>query len=250
MIFKKRKFLMNSLRVLYQNEDLSKLLDKSEYDIITVISYCDLGLEKDGFKCKRKGLANIHLYGSPEEILGRFVRTTRQEVNQTYDIEGLLFRVGEPNSKEMYELYSKFELAQERKPWGENTFLGVINFNAYYNGELIASVPCYDLYPYLQVRAIFSKRLDVSNQTLRKIIGRAGRRLIFEICKYGKEREYEFVSLGSVNYSTEQKSNVADFKMFFGPKIGDEFTYTYKSKKFLFLEKVKKLITRKIGSSF
>lgn len=230
---------MNSLRVLYQKENLSELLDKNNYDLMTVISYVDLGLESMGFKLRHKKLANIYLDGTLEEILNRFTRTTRQEVQQTYDISDLVFKIGDPDIETTYNLYRNFEKAQGRKPWGKETFSDTINFNAYYKGELVASVPCYDLNPYLQVRAIFSKRLNIEDKVLYKIIGKATRRLIFEICKYGKERGCEFVSLGSVNYGTAQKSNVADFKMFFGPRLGDEYTYIYRSRWLAFIEMTK-----------
>ena len=257
MIFTKKKLFLNSLRVLYQDEDLSQLLDKERYDLITGISYADLGLDKSGFKLRHKNLANISLDGTLDDVLNKFTRTTRQEVQQTYNIPDLIFKIGDPETEKTYELYKKFEIAQGRKPWCRESFDGVINFSAYYKDELIASVPCYDLNPYLQVRAIFSKRLEGTlrsdsslqgsrlsragqvDHALQKIVGKATRRLIYEICKYGKEMGHKFVSLGSVNYGTAQKSNVADFKMFFGPRIGDEYTYIYRSRRFAILEKFK-----------
>ncbi|MBU4348149.1 hypothetical protein KJ671_01415 [Patescibacteria group bacterium] len=242
MIQEKNKLLFRSLRVLYQNENLKELLDKNKYDYITVISYDDLGLEEEGYSLKYKKLANIALNSTIEEILERFTRRTKQEVLSTYKVGEFEFKVADPNLKATYKLYKKFERAQSRKPWGKESFNGVINFNAYYKGRLVASVPCYDVFPYLQVRAIFSKRMEESDKGLYKLIGSATRRLIFEACKYGQERGYKFVSLGSVNYSTEQKANVANFKMFFGSELGDEYTYTYKSSKFMFLEKTRKLI--------
>ena len=209
---------------------------------MAVISYGELGLEKEGFKLKKKQLANVYLDGTSDEILNRFTRSTRQEIQQTFNNPDLAIKINDANFDEVYRLYKNFETAQGRKPWDRASFEGVINFNAYYKGELIACVPCYDLFPYLQIRAIFSKRLSLGGQdkALYKLIGSATRRLIFEICKYGNGRNYEFVGLGSVNYSTEQKSNVADFKMFFAPRLGDEYTYTYKSPRFLFLENIRK----------
>ncbi len=246
MIYKKRKFFLNSIRVLHQNEDLGELLDKTKYDYMTVISYRDLGLEKQGFGLIKKKLANIRLNGSLEEITAKFARRTQQEIMKTFKITELKFTVGDTDFHGTYALYRDFELAQGRKPWSRESLAGLMNFNAYYKGELIVAVPCYDLYPYLQVRAIFSKRLSIGddNKDLYKIIGSATRRLIFEICKYGKENDYEYVGLGSVNYSTAQKSNVAQFKMFFGSEIGDEYTYTHKSRKFLFLEKIRSAIKK------
>lgn len=242
MIQEKNKLIFRSLRVLYQNEDLAALLDKNKYDHITIISYADLGLEKKGYSLKHKKLANISLNNSIENVLDKFARRTKQEVLSTYKIPGLEFKIADKNFKETYGLYKDFERAQGRKPWGKESFDGVINFNAYYKGELIASVPCYDIFPHLQVRAIFSKRMGENDKELYKLIGSATRRLIFEACKYGKERGYKFVGLGSVNYSTEQKANVANFKMFFGSELGDEYTYTYKSPKFIFLEKIRNFI--------
>ena len=244
MIQERNKLLFRSLRVLHQQENLKELLDKNKYDYITVISYSDLGLEKEGYILKHKNLANIALNGAIEDVLERFARRTKQEVLSTYKIPELEFKIADQDLKTTYKLYKDFERAQGRKPWGRESFDGVINFNAYYKGELIASVPCYDVFPYLQVRAIFSKRMGESDRELYKLIGSATRRLIFEACKYGKERGYKFVGLGSVNYSTEQKANVANFKMFFGSELGDEYTYTYKSRKFIFLEKIRDFIKR------
>ena len=240
----KNKLLFRSLRVLYQDEDLRELLDKDKYDHITVISYGDLGLEKEGYTLKHKKLANIALNGTIDTILEKFARRTKQEVLSTYKIPELEFKIADQDLKTTYKLYKDFERAQGRKPWGKESFDGVINFNAYYEDELIASVPCYDVFPYLQVRAIFSKRMKENDKQLYKLIGSATRRLIFEACKYGKEKGYKFVGLGSVNYSTKQKANVANFKMFFGSELGDEYTYTYKSWKFIFLEKIKSFIKR------
>ena len=247
MIQEKNKLLYRSLRVLYQNENLRELLDENKYDYITVISYGDLGLEKEGYSLKHKKLANIALNGAIEEVLEKFARRTKQEVLSTYKIPGLEFRIADQDRKTTYKLYKDFERAQGRKPWGKESFDGVINFNAYYKGELIASVPCHDVFPYLQVRAIFSKRMKESDKGLYKLIGSATRRLIFEACKYGKEKGYKFVGLGSVNYSTEQKANVANFKMFFGSELGDEYTYIYKSPKFVFLEKIRGFIKNIFG---
>ncbi|MDE2001735.1 MAG: hypothetical protein KGI60_04200 [Patescibacteria group bacterium] len=242
MIFTKHVLFFRSLRVLYQNEPLETLLDTRKYDYITVVSYADLGLEHRGFRVKKKTLANIRLNGTPEEIAGRFARRTQQEIKRTYAMPDLEIRVAEGDTEEAYGLYREFERAQGRKPWKRDTFSNLIHFNAYYKGELIAAVPCYDLSPYLQVRAIFSKRLGAEDKELYKIIGSATRRLIFEICKYGKERGYAFVGLGSVNYTTQQKANVANFKMFFGSEEGEEYTYIYRSPRFLFLENARDFI--------
>lgn len=236
MIFLKNLLFLKSIRVLYQGESLGEITDKKRYDYITVISYTDLALEKEGFSVKHKKVANIYLTKTAEEILMGFSRSTRREIHKTQEIPELEFKFDDTNLAETYQLYRQFEFAQGRVPWKIDSFSGTILFNAYYRGKLIAAVPCYDIFPHLQVRAIFSSRLDDCDRETYKIVGSATRRLIFEICKYGMERHYEFVGLGSINYSTSQKSKVADFKMFFGPKVGDEYTYSYKSRRLRFLQ--------------
>ncbi len=241
MITKKQFLSFRSLRVLYQSEDLDLLLNNA-YDYVTVIAYQDLGLEKKGFEVVKKKIANIYLDGSEEEILNRFTRTTRQEVAKTHEIPDLEFRIEDSNVEIEYRLYCDFERAQGRKPWKRTSFDNLKHFNAYYKGEMISSVPCYDLFPYLQVRAMFSKRLTDDNQELRKIIGYATRRLIYEICRYAKKKNYAFLGLGAVNYSTTQKANVAQFKMFFGSRVEDEYTYTYASRRFRLLNRIRNLL--------
>ena len=246
MIYKRFGLFFNSLRVLHQGENLKELLNKNKYDSMTVISYDKLNLEKEGFGLMQKKLANINLGDTIEEILGKFARRTKQEIEKTYKIPELEFRIADPDLQKTYNLYVEFEQAQGRRPWKFDTFSEVINFNAYYKGELIAAVPCYNLFPYLQVRAIFSKRLglEATDRELYKLIGSTTRRLIFEICKYGKEKNYKFVGLGSINYSTPQKANVANFKMFFGSQEGDEYTYIYKNKKFAAMTQIRNLFSR------
>ena len=75
---------------------------------------------------------------------------------------------------------------------------------------------------------MFSKRLSTHDHELNKVISNASRRLVYEVCKWARAREYKFVGLGAVTTSTEQKANVAQFKMFFNPKIEIEYTYTKK----------------------
>ncbi len=244
MISEKSYILFKSVRVLHQSENLEEIISKNKNNYLTIISYKDLGLEKRGFSLVHKKVINIYLEGSTEEILSRFNRRTEQEVKKTYSIPGLEFKIDDSNFDETYKLYCEFEIAQGRKPWKKESFDGTKQFNAYYQGKLVASVPCYDIFPHLQVRAIFSKRLTTDDKELQKIIGDATRRLIFEACKYGKERNYEFVGLGSVNFSTTQKSNVAQFKMFFGGKMEDEYTYVYRSPLFTFFQKIKSAIRK------
>lgn len=227
MIIEKKFLFFRSVRILYEREDVASLLKKKRRDYVTVVSYRPLSLP--GFKVSVKKVANVRLNASPEKIFGRFSISTRNEINRTYKIKELKFGVPDTNLEGAYDLYCRFERAQGRTPWTIDTYKNTILFNAYFKGELIVSIPCYDIRPYLQIRSISSKRFEKNDRESKKVIGYASRRLICEICRYGRENGYEFAGLGAVNYSTSQKAGVSDFKMFFAPEVGEEYTYTYES---------------------
>ena len=235
MIIEKKFLFFRSVRILYEGENISSLLDRKRYDYAVVVSYEPLRLPAN-FRLSKKKAANIRLNGSSEEIFGRFSVSTRNEIHKTRKIDELEFKIADENFKDSYDLYCRFEKEQSRAPWSVETYKNTILFNAYYKGEIIVSMPCFNLQPYLQIRSISSKRLEAHDAAAGKMIGYASRRLIYEICRYGKEKGYEFAGLGAVNYSTSQKTGVSDFKMFFAPEIGDEYTYTYESGLFRFLK--------------
>ena len=144
---------------------------------------------------------------------------------------------------EAYSLYRRFEEKHRRKPWSKKSFEGTIYFNAYLNGKMIVSIPCYDIFPYLQVRSISSLRLNTKDRQVYKYIGFATRRLIYEMCAYGKEKGHTFIGLGAVTETTKQKKNVAQFKKFFAPRIETEYTYTYQSRRFALFNKLRYLFS-------
>lgn len=235
MIKKEKKLFFNAFYVWLVDEKLSDMINKKKYSYIYIYSYKKLNLDKS-FRLKQKKIVNIYLKDPLEQILKKFKRATRQEINKTYNIKELTFVMDDKNLEETYKLYKKFEYNQNRVPWKIETFSNVKLFNAYYKGKLISAIPCYDLFPYLQARAMSSDRYQDNDKEMRKIVGHATRRLIYEICRYTKERNYKFFGLGSINYNTEQKSNVSQFKNFFGGIIEDEYSYVYKSRIFKIFE--------------
>jgi len=116
-------------------------------------------------------------------------------------------------------------------------------FSAYYKGELISLILCFDSFPYLRARSICSKRLEINDKEKYKIISNSTRRLVYEICKYGKERHYRLFDLGSMpsNLKDKKKTGIAKFKGAFGGKLEDEYTYTYKSSLYKFFERLVKI---------
>jgi len=236
MITREKKLIFNVLRILHVDEDLSALIDKTKYAFISIISYKPLNLGTDFF-LKQKNIINIYLTDPIEEIFERFTRSTKLEIKKTYQIQELEFVMDDKNLEGTYNLYKQFEYSQGRVPWKKASFDGVKLFNAYYNGELISSIPCYNLYPYLQARAMFSKRIEGDKQ-YKKIVGHATRRLVLDICQYAKTHNYLFFGLGSINFESYQKSNVSQFKGFFGGVIENEYTYIYKNSSYKIFEKL------------
>ncbi|MDP2947297.1 MAG: hypothetical protein Q8N88_04215 [Nanoarchaeota archaeon] len=72
------------------------------------------------------------------------------------------------------------------------------------------------------------------------MISIATRRLVYEVCKYGKEHNYKLFDLGSMpaDLKDKKKAGIAAFKGSFGGTLEDEYTYTYKSKLYKFFEKL------------
>lgn len=236
MIQEKQKLFFKTIRVLLQNERLPEVADTEKHSFITIISYKPLSLGKE-FDLKKKDIVNIYVNKDIKEILAGFKRTTRQEINKTYNIERLKIVADDKNFDTTYKLYKEFEYAQGRVPWGKESFENTVLFNAYFRDTLVSSISCYDTFPYFQVRAMFSKRLSAVDRKLQKIISFSTRRLVYEVCRFAHNKGFTFVGLGSVNFSDPQKARVAQFKNFFGGRVEHEYTYTYKSALFKFFEK-------------
>ena len=83
--------------------------------------------------------------------------------------------------------------------------------------------------------------MESFDKEMLRLISFSTRRLVWEICKYGKENDYFGFDLGSINLVDSNKASIAQFKNSFGGKIVDEYLYIYKSKIFKFFERVVKL---------
>ena len=125
-------------------------------------------------------------------------------------------------------MYVNFEHIQGRKPHDRSIFLGSKVFGAYRNGELISGIICYGAKPILRSRANFSKRLIVVDRESRRAVSNATKRLIYEICLYGRTNGYTYFDQGSVNLMDPKKKSIGEFKSSFGGEFVDEYTYTYR----------------------
>jgi len=227
-----------------EDDKIGQYLDKDKYQKIVIITYNKLNFGKD-FYVHHKLTPNIYLDRKLNDILLGFNPSTRNQVNRSLREQDLKFVSADKNFSQIYEVYRSFEYAQDRVPFSGETMKDYLAFSAYYKGELVSLILCFDSFPYLRSRSICSKRLekDYGNKKKYRIISVATRGLVYEICKYGKEHGYKLFDLGSMpaDLRNPKKAGIAEFKSSFGGKLEDEYTYTYKSKLYRFFEKLVKI---------
>lgn len=238
MIFIKKKLLFRIIRFILEPwPDVESL--KKEYSAIYLLSYDKK--ELPGFMVKEKDTPIIYLDKTLEEIFKSFNHTARNEIRKTFNnkIIGLRFVSDDHDLTSNYHLSAEFEKSQGRRPDNISDYQGCKIFSAYYHDELIANIICFDTGSILRAKVICSKRLKIDQPEKRKIISYAGRRLMYEVCRYGIENNYSIYDLGSVNFA---KKNLAQYKMSFTRATIKEYTYTYRSKWFNRLERIRQFI--------
>jgi len=238
MVFTKNKLFFRIIRFILEPwPDIEAL--KKEYSAIYLLSYDKKDLPD--FSVKEKDTPIIYLNRTMDEIFKYFNHTARNEIRKTFDnkIPGLRFFSDDHDLVANYNLSAEFEKSQGRRPDNISDYRGCKIFSAYYYDELIANIICFDVGSILRAKAICSKRLKVDQPDKRRIISYAGRRLMYEVCQYGLKNNYSIYDLGSVNFA---KKNLAQYKMSFTPVTIKEYTYTYRSKWFNRLEKIRQSI--------
>lgn len=232
MVIKKRKFLfLKSLRIVFDDEALKQAMQEKKYHYITGVSYnkFDFGLQ---VKMKKKQTAVLDLSRTLDDIFFAFAKNTRNEINKTKKMPDLKIALADKNFKEIKKLYSAF--APDKKIVNISSCLSeFLFFSAYYKNQLISCIACY-YNENLRAKAIFSAR-SKKDKEFQKIIGYTTRRLVWEICKYGKERKFKLFDLGGVNFKDPAKKGITNFKMSFNGRVIDEYHYIYKGKIFKWL---------------
>jgi hypothetical protein len=235
MIATGKKAFLRTVSISFEDEKVPEIL-KGGYSLIRILSYNELNLPT--FEKLVKTTALIDLAVSSEDIFKRFNDTTRNEIRRTYSMPELKVENHEEISAQSYILYSNFEFAQGRAPRNKTDLSPCREFDAFYNGEIISCIYVTEARPYLRIRSIFSKRLAVEDRELMKIIGYATRRLMYEICLWGKENGYASLDLASVNFNNPETASITKFKMSFGGKVVNDYTYIYRSRWFSFFERM------------
>lgn len=232
MVIEKNYFFFRTLRVVLDNERLREALAARRHTYITGLSY-DGSLGGTEIRINAKKTPVIDCAGkSDEDFLRGANDTTRNEIRRTFKTPELSFAVPDQNRMAIWQMYAEFERAGGRSPRGFSYFNESLFAGAYYNGALVAAIICYDGKPYLRAHAIVSLRKIETE--LKKYISFATRRLVFELAKFGREGRYAWLDLGGVNLQDEAKAGIDAFKLSFGARLVDEYTYMYAGRLFRF----------------
>ncbi len=239
MIVESQKFGLKSILILLDDARVESVIASKKYQQIIFTSYRHWN--KAQFTLREKTTALIPLRQSEEEIFSRFNDTTRNEIRKSQKLPDLQIVTAAAVEEESYDLYQKFEYSQQRVPTAKKKLSDCLFFGAYYRGQLISGIYLMDCRPYLRIRSIFSVRLQQDDPELYKIISNASRRLIWEICLWGKQAGFESLDLASVNFKNPKTANITKFKMSFGGDVVPEYTYSYSSPLYHLFERLVKL---------
>ena len=222
----KNRLLFSSARVILDDETLKRVLAEKQYSYITGLSYNLFDFGRNVSVKNKKTVSTDITKITDEQFLSQCSDTTRNEIRKTFKIAELDFKIPDENLDGVYNLYTDFEVRGKRITRARDYFAKSLLAGAYYKGKLIAAIICYNAFPVLRVNAIVSERND---EEFRRYVSFATRRLIFELFLYSKENKYNFLDLGGVNMTDSGKAGITAFKMSFGGELLDEYTYTYKS---------------------
>lgn len=225
-------------RLILENLKFSQIEElKKRYSYLYIVAYKKTNLKN--FEVLSKRTPIIDLTKDIKEIFRKFNATTRNEIRKTKKDENLKFIALDQNFDQIYKLYKNLERTQGRTPIPIQEIKKSKIFSAYFKGELISSISCYDHNKILRIGQIFSLRMKNEEKEF-KNTSWTTRRSMFEICKYGKKNGYKKLDLGIVNLTDPAKAGVAKFKQSFGGDIIDTYIYRYESKIFKPLRRILK----------
>lgn len=227
MILETKKLFFNTVNVILEDDRIDGIIKSGKYSKISAVSYKKTNLPN--FSVQTKTTALILLDQHEDEIFRKFNDTTRNEIRRTFKNDDLEFIADDKNFDESYSLYKDFEYTQNRVPVYKKELKYCKLFSAYYKGEMVSAIYITTSSSYLRIRSIFSKRLKVDDKDLRKIISNATRRVMWEICLWGKKNNFKSLDLASVNFKNPKTANITKFKMSFGGQVVNEYTHIYKS---------------------
>ena len=234
MLIKQKKLWFKKAIILLEDSQVKDVVASKIYSAIDILSYKKMPLEN--FRVKEKTIAVIDLTREEQSIFYSFSETTRKHIRRTQNNPDLRFDSLTTPTDERYDLFKKFEYSQGRVPMSRKDFKSFRLFTACYKGSPISGVSVIESEHYLRTITIFSKRLDIEDKELYKLTAWSTRRIMWEICVWGKKKGFTSFDLGSINLVDPKKAGVTEFKMAFKGDIINEYTYIYKSTFFKIFE--------------
>lgn len=208
--------------------------ERDSYRYIEVYSY--MPLEAAGFALFRiQKTPVIDLAQSLDEIFGRFHTLTRRGIRRSEELPDLTVRIPDSDESGSYRFYKKVKKKDGVIPDLGREFQRCLFMNAYYKNRMIASISFYDNGRALRCKHIVSLRKEMGEES--NVAAFAARRLVWEVCRYGKERGYAKVDLGGINFEDPAKRGVAQFKSSFGGDIRDVYVYRHETSLFALLKR-------------
>ena len=239
MIWEGRRFGFRALHIVLEDDRAELLADKKRYQLIHVRSHRPLSLP--GFEVRTKVTHLIDLGRSESEILAGFHASTRRKIRQSERDASLSFVSPDPDRSAGHRLYARFERNRQQRPSPFALFAEGFLFSGYRGGEMIAGVFADPCASGLRVRAFFSARHFSGDREVQRAIGFANRRLVWEACRFGNSRGFDFLDLASVNRDREETSGIAAFKAGFGGREVGEWIYEWRSPMVRALSEIRRL---------
>jgi len=236
MIVEEKKLLFSTANIILEDDKFLSMLKSGRYSKIVAMSYDKLSV--DNCKLRTKTTSLVKLDRDEDEIFSKFSDTTRNEIRRTFRNDELKFVFSDNITDDSYQLYKRFEYLQGRVPVSKKSLQQCVLFSAYYRGEIISAIYVMKIKPYLRIRSIFSKRLEIEDKDLYKVISNATRRVVWEVCLWGIKNNFSSLDMASVNMSNPKTISISKFKISFGGDIINEYTYIYKTKIFTWFEKI------------
>jgi hypothetical protein len=241
MVIKDKKLFFRRAIVTLDDAAAKEIIgQKNRYSFISVLSYKKMELGT-GWQTFQKQTAVIDLSKGEEDVFRNFNETVRNEIRKTEKMPDLRFMNGDQNFSAAFDLYKNFSKNKSRPAYDAAWMKNFKIFSAYRKDRMISAIFVSDAPEVLRIFAICSDRLASDDKELYKIIGYAGKRIIYDICRYGAAEGKIGLDVGGANFTDPAKAGITAFKMSFGGTKCDEHTYIYKSGAFSFFENFSKM---------
>jgi len=232
------------VRLLVAAADPESLITlRHTHHYVFAYSYADVGTIP-GFGIARKQTSLIDLTPSTDEILKTFRPNTRNEIRKTLRNDTVQIVADDVNRDASVAFYCDAKRQVHVRPDVRGDFATCRFFNAYENNRLIASVSCYDSGEFLRLKHIVSLR-KLEGIDARQI-GYATRRLVWEICLFGKSHGYAHIDLGGIDLEDAEKRGVATFKQSFQGTLAEVMVYRSSSRLFRVAQRATALVGRTV----